>query len=162
MRVSQLVSRCSVVIVAGAVVAGASAGQGFGAELSRTAFSRYATEACPGIGTCEIDFGTVPGGAKRRYEITHVSCSVVIGNAAGKVGFWFLHAFRNGQPIGNIHLRPHALGVFASGVRYSATEQANLIVRGGSQIVVVVSRDGTSGNIPSTDCTMSGYDVTLE
>jgi hypothetical protein len=90
---------------------------------------------------------------------------VSIGNANGKLLHWYLGAYQDGNLVAAIHLRPHHLGLNTLPVatRYSANEQANLVVRGGRQLIVSVQRDSsTAGNIYGTDCTVSGYDVRLQ
>jgi hypothetical protein len=120
--------------------------------------------ACPGS-TCSIDFGTVPGGAKRRYEITHVSCGVYIGVENAKIANWYLYASRDGNGEGTFHLRPHHNGrvTLPVATTYSANEQGFLIARGGAQLLVRVARDATTaGSINGLNCTISGYDVRLQ
>lgn len=157
----QLVSRISAALLACAIIAGTSIRESVAAELSRTPFSKFDGKSCPSA-SCSIDFGTVPGGAKRRYEITHISCTVSIGNANGRLSAWHLGAYENDDLVAAIHLRPHYLGVKTLPVatRYTANEQTNLVVRGGRQLIVGVY--STAGNIYGTDCTVSGYDVRLQ
>lgn len=133
-------------------------------ELSRTPITIFGLGACPNAGTCSVDFGVVPGNARRRYEITHVSCYLSIGNTNGKVLYWYLHATRDGQIIGRIHLRPHLLGTVPNSVvTYNANEDGLVVVPGGGTLLVTMSRDASSiGGIPSIDCTISGYDVRLQ
>jgi len=132
-------------------------------ELSRTSFTKFASNACPTSGNCFVDFGTVPGTARRRYEITSVSCYLSIGNVNGRVLYWYLYGLRNGELVGRIHLRATHLGATTNAVTYNATEQGLLVVPGGGTLGVSMARDGTTaGAVPNMDCTIGGYDVRLQ
>jgi hypothetical protein len=133
------------------------------AELSRVAFSKFTSQSCPASGSCFNDFGTVPGAGKRRYEITQASCYLIIGNPNGRPLYWYLYAVRNGELIGRIHLRPAFLGTTSTEITYNATEQGLVVVPGGGQIGISVTRDSsTAGAINGLQCSIGGYDVRLE
>jgi hypothetical protein len=147
------------------MVTGASLRAGGAAELSPTPFSKSDGVSCPASSSCSIDFGTVPGGGKRRYEITHVSCQASISVANAKIAYWFLGASRDGNGEGTFYLRPHLNGLktLPIATSYSANEQGFLVVRGGAQLTVRVARDATTaGTISGLNCTISGYDVRLQ
>jgi hypothetical protein len=131
------------------------------AVLSRTNFSKFAFAECPTSGTCTVNFGTVP--AKHIYEIKSVSCYVAIGNAAGKVLYWYLTGYSSTKQYGRIHLQPVLLGTSTDSVTYNATSNALIVAPAAASIATTVSRDGsTPGAIPSVDCTISGVDVKLQ
>lgn len=132
-------------------------------ELSRTPFTMTANNSCPASASCPFDFGTFPGGNKRRYEITTASCYLGIGHLEGRVLYWFLYATRDGKDFGRIHMRPTPLGIGPNVATFSATEQGLLIVHGGGTIGVAITRDSSSsGGIDNVDCTIGGYDVRLQ
>jgi len=130
------------------------------AEVSRRTFSIHKSTECSTSPSCFLDFGAVP--AKHRYEITNVSCYLVIGNVNGRVLYWQLSGIRNGVHRGRIHLRAHFLGTSSSAVHYNATEQGLIVAPAGTQLTVSMTRDSsTAGGIPHMNCTIGGQDITL-
>jgi len=165
LRLSCLARMAGVVVTTGIATIGWPTGPSVAAtEISRTPITIFGTGACPTEGNCGVDFGTVPGHDRRRYEITHVSCYLSISNPNAKILYWFLHASIGGAAIGRIHLRPHLLGTIPnSTVTYNANEDGLLVVPGGGILTVAMTRDASSaGGIPNIDCTISGYDVRLQ
>jgi hypothetical protein len=131
------------------------------AEVARQAFSKFRSANCIGSASCFVDFGLVP--AKHRYEIRMVSCYVSINNVNGKVLYWYLHAKKDTQIVGRIHLRPQLLGTVTPTVTYNATEYGLVVVPQGGSMTVAMTRDGsTAGEIQGMDCTIGGDNVRFQ
>jgi hypothetical protein len=159
---AQRLSRSVAAVIVCGLIVSMSARESSAQEISRTPFSKFGSQSCLQSGSCTVDFGVVPGGDERRYEITFVSCYVSIGHANGRVGYWYLSANRHDDIVGRIHLRPHFLGRWENSATYNASESGLFVVYGGGTIAVTTSRDGsTPGAVPFTACTISGYDVQL-
>ena len=149
-------------LVGSAIIATLAQHNSWAAELSRVAFSKFALRNCSASFSCAVGFGSVPGTFKRRYEITNVSCYLAIGNASGSLRYWYLSGTKSGQ-LGRIHLRPSLLGTSTTEVTYNANEQGLVVVPGGGEIIVTVAKDAsTAGGINSLQCSIGGYDVTLD
>jgi hypothetical protein len=159
----QLRSAAVALVVAGVIIGTFQPQTARAAELLRVAFSKFVFNNCPASGSCSVDFGTVPGGGKRRYEITSVTCYLIIANINGRPLYWYLYALRNGQQVGRIHLRPTFMGTTPTERTYHATEQGLVVVQGGGTIGVTMTRDtSTAGGINGLQCSIGGYDVRLE
>ncbi len=159
----RLGSAAATLVAAGVIVGTFQPQAASGAERSRVAFSKFAFNSCPASGSCFVDFGTVPGSGKRRYEITSVTCYLIIANVNGRPLYWYLYAERNQEAVGRIHLRPTFLGTTSTERTYHATEQGMVVVQGGGTIGVSVTRDtSTAGAINGLQCSIGGYDVRLE
>jgi hypothetical protein len=130
----------------------------------RVPFSKYVfkNEECGSSGACSLEFGQVPGGSTRRYEIVHIACTASITNTSAKIAFWTLSAVKN-SIRGQIQLRPVALGSSGGNALFNANENGFVVAPGGSQLVVDVSRDGTTtGDVDHHACSIGGYDVKPE
>lgn len=155
-------NRIAVFFILGALALGVPGGGAQAAkEISRTPFTKFASNGCPSSGGCDVSFGAVPN--KRRFEIRTVSCYVSIGNVNGRVLYWYLQAAKNSEVLGRIHLRPQHLGTTSTAVTYNANEQAYLVLPAGTTMSVGMTRDSsTAGGITHFDCTISGDKVRLK
>jgi hypothetical protein len=129
------------------------------ARAAEVPFARYAHADCSGIASCGVTFPAVP--ATRMWIVRYVSCYTAVGNANGKILYMFFYANRkNGDRVGEIHLRPASLGTGGSDHTYNATETAYLPLPGGSTMGVGMTRDSsTPGDTPFLNCTIGGDSI---